>query len=492
MFSNRSQVCVAGFTIICVALIVFVQAKNVYPQLLLARLFFSIGGAAASTMVTAVLPTISYVDVVPKETIQRPTAESRHAPSPSTASELTITPARFHSQITSRQSDSSLNSKSGATDHSESASKIAGFVGTFTGFGALLALFVFLPLPAAFQHKGFSPDRALKHSYYIVALVALILAAVCFFGLRNLRSDEKKGLRYLLKGTSSNDEAGIRTAAIETARNLYRALLAGFERSDIGIGYIGGFVARASSVGISLFIPLLVNALFTSSGLCNPPPEAGDPTGLPDIKRRCPRAYLLAAALTGVAETVALVTAPLFGYWSAKTKRKSLPLAVAAISGIIGYPLFAMRFDPDDNNKADRAVAFIAACLIGFSQIGAIVCSLGSLSTGILSESQGTPISAQVGNSNIESRTTLDGGSSETFPLLKNEAHLASLSDLKGSVAGVYSFYGGAAILILTKAGGALFDKASKGSPFYIMAAFNGILLLASITVGVKQYRNSR
>jgi MFS family permease len=39
-------VCVAGYTIVGLALFVFVQARNVYPQLLLARILFSTGGAA--------------------------------------------------------------------------------------------------------------------------------------------------------------------------------------------------------------------------------------------------------------------------------------------------------------------------------------------------------------------------------------------------------------------------------------------------------------
>lgn len=39
-------VCVVGYTIIGLALCVFVQAKNVYPQLLLLRVLFSVGGAA--------------------------------------------------------------------------------------------------------------------------------------------------------------------------------------------------------------------------------------------------------------------------------------------------------------------------------------------------------------------------------------------------------------------------------------------------------------
>lgn len=36
-----------GYTIIALALAIFVQAKNVYPQLLLARIFFAVGASAA-------------------------------------------------------------------------------------------------------------------------------------------------------------------------------------------------------------------------------------------------------------------------------------------------------------------------------------------------------------------------------------------------------------------------------------------------------------
>lgn len=39
-------VAVAGYLIVGVSLILFVQASNVYPQLLLGRLLFSVGGAA--------------------------------------------------------------------------------------------------------------------------------------------------------------------------------------------------------------------------------------------------------------------------------------------------------------------------------------------------------------------------------------------------------------------------------------------------------------
>lgn len=40
-------VAVIGYAVIGLALVLFVQARNVYPQLLLARIFFAIGATAA-------------------------------------------------------------------------------------------------------------------------------------------------------------------------------------------------------------------------------------------------------------------------------------------------------------------------------------------------------------------------------------------------------------------------------------------------------------
>jgi MFS family permease len=39
-------VCVLGYAIVGISLLLFVQARNVYPQLLLARMLFGVGGAA--------------------------------------------------------------------------------------------------------------------------------------------------------------------------------------------------------------------------------------------------------------------------------------------------------------------------------------------------------------------------------------------------------------------------------------------------------------
>ncbi|KAK5213435.1 hypothetical protein LTR41_001014 [Exophiala xenobiotica] len=479
-------VCVLGYLIICPALALFVQAHNVYPQLLLARLLFSLGGAAASTMVTAILPAVAASSSKPQGQLRHSRViqifgTNGHASSPSEASESTITPERFLARAS--QSQSSRKPTGPDAQLASSTSRIAGFVGMFTGCGALIALAVFLPLPANFQYAGIGERAALKYSYYLVAAVAFVLAIWCFFGFRNLHVHDKDGLS---KGSDSQLERpppSILNNLRQMLDNFQVAVMAGFERSEIATGYIGGFVARASSVAISLFIPLLVNAMFRSSGLC-PDDETGkDPTGLPEIKKRCPHAYIVAAELTGVSQMVALICAPLFGYWSSKVSSKELPLLVASISGIIGYPLFANQFDPDDSHTRPRVVAFLAVCLIGISQIGAIVCSLGTLSKGILLEIP------KASDPRIPSDTHIsETGSTEHQPLLSNAQHPnkeASLSALKGSVAGVYSLYGGLAILILTKVGGLLFDKVSVAAPFYIMAVFNAVLMLACVVLSL-------
>ncbi|RMZ89215.1 hypothetical protein DV736_g3544, partial [Chaetothyriales sp. CBS 134916] len=450
-------VCVSGYLIVGLALVVFVQAHNIYPQLLLGRLFFSLGGAAATTMVTAVLPVVSSSDNLLVNGDRSPAAATRsHAPSPSVASELTITPDRFRC-MGSRFHDGSVSEPNSYV----STSRIAGLVGMFTGCGALIALVLFLPLPANFQNHGVKPDLALQYSFYIVATIAFILALWCWLGLRrlsyevNLDQDRSKDTKFL-------DQVSV------IGHNLRRALAAGFQRSDICLGYLGGAVARASSVGISLFIPLLVNALFLSSHLCQPESAFDSPAGLPGLKRKCPRAYIVAAQMTGLCETVALLAAPIFGYVSSKTSRKGFPMMVASACGIIGYALLPTQFSPDDKEKNKRAVAFLAVSLIGVSQIGAIVCSLGVLSNGILAQER-TQLPSDAANASLD----------ETEALLESRHDpttvSSSLLQLKGAVAGIYSFYGGAAILVLTKLGGSLFDSVSFGAPFYLMSAFNAL-----------------
>ncbi|TKA64181.1 hypothetical protein B0A49_09079 [Cryomyces minteri] len=435
------------------------------------------------------------------ETSPRRDGTNGHAVTPSISSELTITPARYQSRSPSRQHSLGADArKEGRRENSASTSQLAGLVGTFTGLGALLALGVFLPLPARFAKNGASAGDAVADSYYVVGAVAFAVCVFCLLGLRGLPGEEHKGWRTLM-GRSKDQTAS--EAATETkhevlpyGRLLIDATALAFQEQNIGLGYLGGFVARASSVGISLFIPLFVNNYFIRSGLCEP----GDRENL---KESCRRAYTVAAELTGVSQLIALLCAPLFGWLAGRYTRFNIPLLLAAVAGVGGYISFALVKSPDPSSEDGSAGIFFIVALLGISQIGAIVCSLGLLGRGIqgstpeidtasrqqpqqcvaYTSTNGTPAAEQ------EDPETESGETSALLPSHLRSPHppieASTRGHLKGSIAGVYSLAGGAGILLLTKLGGYLFDATSPGAPFLMLAVFNGILLLIGLGVGV-------
>ncbi|CAG8122126.1 unnamed protein product [Penicillium nalgiovense] len=477
------HVCTAGYAIVALALVVFVQATNVYPQLLLGRLLFSIGGSAVSTMVTAVLPTVTG------------TAFNANEYRVSMSSELTITTERA-------RNGQSIDI--GPSRASPSA-RLSGFVGMCAGCGALVALVLFLPLAARFEKMGLSPSQAIQRSYYLVAAVSLVICLVCFIGLRDLPGEKGKSWSALWKTSrhscndgddedEDDDDLYIRGPRLSYWKQLTTALTLGFRNRSIGLGYIGGFVARASSVGISLFIPLAVNHYYRVSGLCDEEHEPVPGSGLGDIKKACPRAYIVASILTGASQLVALIAAPAFGYLTDKSRRYNFPLLFAAFVGVIGYIVFAMLPNPLFERPDGNPGVFVVMALLGISQIGAIVCSLAVLSNGILRVSIDNETLRKIYEERRVRGDENDAEPDEGQSLLRGSINqrLEHLAHLKGSIAGVYSLYGGAGILLLTKVGGLLFDILSAGTPFYIMASFNGVLLVTGIACGgINHFRSS-
>ncbi|KAI6092581.1 hypothetical protein F4821DRAFT_137293 [Hypoxylon rubiginosum] len=551
-------VAVLGYGIIAVSLFGFVQARDVYPSLVIARIAFALGATAAATMVTAILPVLTddhrsreqYEDrdadeevVVVEDQDQGQnnrdetsvgsgdsSRKSGHNPRDSVAmsleSDATITPERFTRHLSSSRGrrDSDLSDSDDSSDAYGSVergsggsgrpSALAGYVGLFTGCGALVALILFLPLPAQFSKKeGVTPAEAITHSFYVVGAVALVVAVGVFFGLRGLKGEEGKGWRMLLGSrkppvSSSNgahNTKGNSGSPLPYTRLLVSSLRLGATDPHIALGYLGGFVARASTVAISLFVPLYVNAFFIDNGYCRGSPT--DPS--PELKKECRAAYVLASILTGVAQLAALLCAPLFGYLSGIRKGGvDVPLVVAALFGVAGYLAFPRLSSPeykDVEGRGGSGAVFIVAVLIGISQIGAIVCSLGSLGRGVLAADapgfSGSRVDEEehvdgAGDGEADSLLGGEGSSSgRGVPAARNEKQSVSRVQLKGSIAGVYSWCGGAAILLLTKLGGYLFDVTSHGAPFYMMAVFNGILLVASLAIGIgsrRFYANSR
>ncbi|KAK9852646.1 Major facilitator superfamily [Penicillium brevicompactum] len=457
------HVCTAGYAILALALVVFVQATNIYPQLLLGRLLFSIGGSAVSTMVTAVLPTVT----------GNAKAQAYRV---SVSSELTITPERVR------------NGQATPTAGASPSARLSGFVGTCAGCGALVALTIFLPLAARFEGMGLPPAQAIQRSYYVVAAVALAISLVCFIGLRDLPGE--KGKSWSVLWTSDTDEEDededsfIERPKMSYWKQLMTALTLGFRNRSIGLGYVGGFVARASSVGISLFIPLAVNHYYRASGLCHEDREPVSGSGLGDIKKACPRAYIVASILTGSSQLIALIAAPVFGYLTDKSRRYNFPLLSAALVGIIGYVVFAMLPAPHFQKPDGSPWVFVVMALLGISQIGAIVCSLAVLSNGILRVSIDDETLRKLYEERCANGDENEPDEGQSLLGGSVNRRLEHLSHLKGSIAGVYSLYGGAGILLLTKVGGLLFDELSTSTPFFIMAGFNGILLVTGLICG--------
>ena len=457
-------------------------------------------------MVTAILPSMTASEAKAESSAGKPSQGSQppygHVVSPSISSELTVTPARLYRQI-SQKSETKRENWS-----QSSPTRLAGFVGLFTGCGALLALGLFLPLPARFQEAGVEKGQAVADSYYVVGATSIFIAVVCFFGLRRLRGEEGKGWQKAIIIRASGQSELDANSKLPYWRLLLKSFSLGYQQKLLGLGYLGGFVARASSVGISLFIPLFVNSYFIASGLCD-----GSIRG--DAKVQCRRAYILAAELTGASQLVALLFAPIFGYLADKYRRFNIPLLTAALAGILGYVGFAILKSPEPTGTNGTPFIFVIVSLLGISQIGAIVCSLGLLGRGILAvesivdahqpdgpSSNGdyehygsthdpTPSPLPYSRRAPEARAENGNEEGETYGLL--QAHVAksqSLVYMKGSIAGVYSLAGGAGILLLTKLGGVLFDAVSPVAPFYMLAVFNGLLLLTGVVYGLSSTFN--
>ncbi|KAH7329361.1 hypothetical protein B0I35DRAFT_473974 [Stachybotrys elegans] len=470
------NVAVTGYTIIAASLAVFVQARNVYPELVLARIFFAVGASAVATMVTAIIPSLTNEDNSHSEgpAKNKRFGTQRLSVAFSVESEATITPERY---CQTANGTSSPEVKAG------DSSTLAGLVGLFTGLGALVALSLFLPLPTQFgEIEGVTPGQAISYSFYVVGAIALLIALVVAIGLRNLRGEEGKGWKNLLGHKSHCDDAleADGTASqrmVPWLKQLRSAILLGGTDSRIALGYLGGAVARASSVAISLYIPLYVNTFFMDRGFCQGSPN--DPSS--ELKEECRTAYILSSILTGVAQLMALLCAPLFGYLSSRTGRINYPVAVGAVFGVIGYIILPNMSSPeikDVDGRGGTPIIFLVVSLIGISQIAAIVCSLGSLSRGLIETEPKSPL---VGQQTSVAPDQEEIGEDE--PLLRTAIDGQEISriQLKGACAGIYSLCGGAAILLLTKLGGYMFDKVSNGAPFYMMAALNCILLAVSL-----------
>lgn len=177
-------------------------------------------------MVTAILPSLTDEPDKP-DTEREPPARGhkRNRAARNSAlsleSDVTITPERYINATpsTSAYSDDDDEGEEEEEKKLGKPSALAGYVGLFTGCGALVALSVFLPLPARFgEIEGVNTGDAVRYSYYVVALVALAVGGFVFTGLKGLRGEEGKGWVALLGGNRDDESRGLLELGDEDAR----------------------------------------------------------------------------------------------------------------------------------------------------------------------------------------------------------------------------------------------------------------------------------
>lgn len=282
--------------------------------------------------------------------------------------------------------------------------KVAGFTGMSAGLGALLAALVFTRLPMLFA-KLF-PSSLMKRSDIIftfsttatLILLTAILSAVLMIGPQQ-----------------SNIAPPLAARIREGVMAIRKPLVA--------IAYLSGFVARADSIALNLFMGPWVDNYLTQIGVC-PPPKLDDKNYV-----RCEQAKRLTSNLMSVSHLATLLCAPFFGILSDRLGLLSSVMVPAAM-GVFAFGGLYFTSRPD----AWYMYLFMAFC--GFADIGMIISSMALIS----SQSSATN---------------------------------------RGALSGVFSLFGAVGILVTSKLGGFMFDKLNESAPFSIVSASSAVLVIA-------------
>lgn len=149
------------------------------------------------------------------------------------------------------------------------------------------------------------------------------------------------------------------------------------------------------------------------------------------------------------------------------TGRAGMIIGIAQIAAVIWAPIFGYVAD-----RIDRVLLVIIGFAIAATGYGSVALQTDILSTAALP----AMICLGMGQSSAILSATV---------LLGQEAP----ADIRGSVFGTQSFFGALGILILSIAGGRLYDGIGPHAPFYAVAAANSLVLLAGLYVRARETR---
>ncbi|GJJ77130.1 hypothetical protein EMPS_09489 [Entomortierella parvispora] len=213
---GRRPVYSMGFTCLGAALILYSTVKNVYPQMLLCRLLFSVGSAACTCMMTGTLGDI---------------AGGQHE-----------------------------------------RGRVSAIVGMFAGFGGLVSGMVLIQIPYQLGEKVNNEVEGIQLALTIVGGCAIGLAAIFFFTMPNVNVPDGAIRRYMKRcvGLSRKEDEDPALKPLKIA-NPFTMLKYGFLAARdprIALAYISSFVARADTVLFTSYMSLWVIQHYIDLGWC--------------------------------------------------------------------------------------------------------------------------------------------------------------------------------------------------------------------------------
>ncbi|WP_329425559.1 MFS transporter [Streptosporangium sp. NBC_01495] len=270
-----------------------------------------------------------------------------------------------------------------------------GLIGLFSGLGAMLAVLGLVRLPKVFEDSGMAPVTAARVSFLIIAAAVLAVAALMWFTLS--------------KAPVSGPQEGS-TGRVPLPR-LVREGVTLARDPGVALSYAAAFVARADLAVVVGFLSLWVVDHATS--------ERGM-SGAEALAR--------AGAVVGVAQTVAVLAAPLFGWLGDRMRRQDVVILAQAVAAL-SYLSTLLVSDPLGSGM------MLVAVFIGLGEIAGI---------------------------------TTAG------PLLAQQAP----ARFRGSAYGVQTLCGAVGILTVSALGGFLYDAWRPAAPFVVSGTL-GLLVVA-------------
>ena len=281
----------------------------------------------------------------------------------------------------------------------DSRGRASGLMGFFSGIGALITVMLVLRLPKMFQDAGQTPIEAGFATYWIIGGLTLVTGIVMWFGLRGQVVHQEERQRPLLE-------------------QVREGLLAARD-PGIGLAYGASFVARGNLAIVGTFFTLwLANYGTLEMGIS--------------------RADAMARAgmVIAIAQSSALISAPLFGMLTDRINRVSA-LNVTLLLAFLGYGGTWFVDNPFG------AGMILCAVLIGMSEVGCIVTS------SVLIAQQ-------------------------------------SPQRIRGAVIGLFNLSGAVGIMVASKVGGILFDSWREAAPFILFGMFALLVLIWGLLVRAK------